>query len=301
MSSFSQRKGLKPIKKIVQIESMDDDLRNRLWNGLDLCYFKTARLTLSLSEAPNLKRLLESLWNDYFKLPIDTIRFLTSSAIKDLKERYFALNWNEVYDLIEFIAKNDPLGIDGSSEFMEYCNQVLEKEFSPYRFVGNEITQITAKEEIDEIEEALRSPLEPVNLHLRTALEKLSDKKDPDYRNSIKESISAVETVCRMISGNPKASLGNALDEIERAGKLKLHTALKQGFDKLYGYTSAEDGIRHSMRDIPDLSFEDAKFMLVSCSAFINYLVAKSSRAGIDLMKETGRTSHKSTTKHKRT
>jgi len=33
--------------------------------------------------------------------------------------------------------------------------------------------------------------------------------------------------------------------------------------------------------DEPNLDIEDAKFMLVSCSAFVNYLVVKAQKAGI--------------------
>ncbi len=32
-----------------------------------------------------------------------------------------------------------------------------------------------------------------------------------------------------------------------------------------------------------ELSVEDAKFMLIACSAFINYLAAKAEKAGIKL------------------
>jgi hypothetical protein len=123
----------------------------------------------------------------------------------------------------------------------------------------------------------------PVATHLKRALELLSDRKSPDYRNSTKESISAVEAICGLITGNPKAELGQALKEIERGNKVKLHGALSGAFSKLYGYTSDAGGIRHALLDEPNLYFEDAKFMLVSCSAFINYLVAKSSKAGIEL------------------
>ncbi len=65
--------------------------------------------------------------------------------------------------------------------------------------------------------------------------------------------------------------------------KVELHPALKKAFDSLYGYTSDADGIRHALLDEPNLDSEDAKFMLVSCSAFINYLISKSSKAGIKL------------------
>jgi hypothetical protein len=95
----------------------------------------------------------------------------------------------------------------------------------------------------------------------------------------MKESISAVEAICKLITGDPKAKLGQALNEIEK--KTGLHPALKKAFTSLYDYTSDAQGIRHALKDESNLYFEDAKFMLVSCSAFINYLMTKSSKAGI--------------------
>jgi len=109
----------------------------------------------------------------------------------------------------------------------------------------------------------------------------LSDKTNPDYRNSIKESISAVESLCRLISGSNEATLGDALKKIEKKNEFKMHSALKNAFSNLYGWTSDAQGIRHSLMDEPNLQFDDAKFMLVSCSAFIHYLIIKTSQAGI--------------------
>jgi hypothetical protein len=76
-----------------------------------------------------------------------------------------------------------------------------------------------------------------------------------------------------VISGNPKATLGDALKAIERNGKV--HPALKDAFLKLYGYTSDEGGIRHAMLEEPTLTVADAKFFLLSCTSFINYLKAQ--------------------------
>ncbi|HUW95471.1 MAG TPA: hypothetical protein VMW58_06760 [Anaerolineae bacterium] len=86
-----------------------------------------------------------------------------------------------------------------------------------------------------------------------------------------------------MISGDEKATLGQALKQIEK--QAELHGALKGAFEKLYGYTSDADGIRHAfgLLEEPNLRSEDAKFMLVACSAFVNYLLAKASRVGIAL------------------
>ena len=153
-------------------------------------------------------------------------------------------------------------------------NQVLEKESAGYRFVGGEITAISDKQEIESIETALADNAFPgVQGHLRRALELFSDRKNHDYRNSIKESISAVESLAKSITSNENASLGDALAEIERSGEI--HGALKKGFSSLYGYTRYADGIRPSMIDDPNLTAGDAIYFLVSCSAFINYLKSK--------------------------
>lgn len=285
MESFSEKYGFKPKKTIFQLEDMDDDLRNGLWNALHFFYWNKAKPHYKLKSGDNkyIYLLLLSLWDHYFRLPVDTIPEFWQAAYKEVRESYFSYSWNEVYDFIQFIANNY---IDDSvnENFKEECNDILKRELSGYRFIGGSITPITAEEEIAEITEALESKtsLRPVKIHLNTALELFSNRTSPDYRNSIKESISAVEAICRLIAGSD-ATLGKALDVIQEKGKIDLHGALKSAFDKLYGYTSDEDGIRHSMLEEPILDFEDAKFMLVSCSAFVNYLKVKASKIGIDL------------------
>ena len=223
--------------------------------------------------------LLWKLWNNFFKLPIDSIPTYWWQIHDKIREIYSSLEWYEVYDFIEFIANNYP-DPKINEEFIEECNKVLEEELSGYRFVGRKITPITAEEEISEIEQALKSPIDSIRIHVETALKLMSDRKSPDYRNSIKESISAVEALCKIIAKDEKATLGKALDIIE--SKIGLHKALKRAFDSLYGYTSTAEGIRHALLDEKvNLTFEDAKFMLVSCSAFINYLISKAIKAGI--------------------
>src|SRR5206468_3589043 len=111
--------------------------------------------------------------------------------------------------------------------FTQYCNQILEKEFSAYRFVGDKITPITSKEEISEINNAINSPLQSVNEHLNRALALLSDRENPDSRNSIKESISAVEAICQKITGKESATLGDALNVIRDKQQIELPQSLR--------------------------------------------------------------------------
>lgn len=282
---FSQRKGFKPIKSVLQVDGVDMDLRNSLWNTIDAGFWKCfgSYYDHSGSTADEVRALVRGMWADYFKAPTDLLSPKWSEVYLGLRKHYFSCEWYEVYDFIEYIAENFNFEYEFSHlnpKFVSYCNSILEREMSAYRLVGKKITQITDEEEIAEIEEALKlNHLAPIKVHLKSALDLMTNRMSPNYRNSIKESISAVEALGIKISNNPKASLGDALKEIDK--KTKLHRALKQAFSSLYGYTSDAEGIRHALLDESNLNFEDAKFMLVACSAFINYLVVKADQSGI--------------------
>lgn len=272
MKLFSQRKGFREVRTKLQVESMDMALRNRLWNLIKKYYWEEGRKRTLYPGV--FHSFIEKLWDNYFKAPIDTISDYWNRIYEAIRSYFFECEWFNVYDFLEFLVNNFP-DKDLNDKFIEKCNRVLEEEMSAYRFVGKQITEITSKEEIAEIEEALESPFKTVNIHLQNALNLMSDRKSPDYRNSIKESISAVEAICRIIVKDDKATLGQALKKIDK--EISLHPALIEAFKKLYGYTSSAEGIRHALLEDEEitLSFEDAKFMLVSCSAFINYLISK--------------------------
>jgi hypothetical protein len=283
MESFSQRKGITPVKSILQVDSMDDELRNSIWNSLVYLNFRPSGFQNDyIPDNGSTEDLFKKLWFDYFKQPLDKLGNPWLKSYNETREYFFKGKWWEVYDFMEFCANNYPDN-EVNLKFMESCNSILKRELSAYRFVGGKITQVTNEEEIAEIEKVLQVPISPVQEHINRALELLSDRKSPDYRNSIKESISAVEAICQLIAKNKKATLTLALDTIAKGKKVEMHPALKTAFEKLYGYTNAAEGIRHALSDEPNLDFEDAKFMLVSCSGFINYLIVKSSKAGITL------------------
>ena len=281
---FSERNGIKSPKVNIQIDYIDDDLRNSLWNVIDIIF---------LSELKNhenryynrtkFKVFYETIWFSFFKEPIDTIPTHKFDLINLLRDRFFYFEWYEIYDFIEFIVKN-PQQFE-IEEIIKSFNAVLKRDLSGYRFIQTELVPITDEYQIEQIENAIvdtrNAKLKSVNTHLKVSLEKLSDKLNPDFRNSIKESISAVESLVQIIAEDNKAELGKALKVIR--DKIGLHGALEQGFKNLYGYTSNGDGIRHAITEEPNIDLEDAIYMLTSCSAFINYLIVKADKAGISL------------------
>jgi hypothetical protein len=274
---FSERKGFTKPKTHIQLDSIDDDLRNKLWNALDTCFWNQI-IGDNLNSSPEIEGLVKSIWHSLFKQRLETISYRWSNTLNVIRAHFFECEWWEVYDFIEFVLVNYPYTYSrpGLKDFFKtQCNVVLTEEISGYRFVGDELVDITSSEEMAEVEKAISSPVAPAREHLKRALELYSDKKKPDYRNSVKESISAVEAMCRFIAKDDKATLADAIKVLEQSGKI--HTAFKDALIKLYGYTSDAGGIRHALIDVNVIKQEEALYFLVSCSAFVNYLNSKQS------------------------
>lgn len=283
--NFSQRIGKIPGAKLVQRESMDGPLRNSLWNALTLLYWETytppdppyLQSTISYVRGSNLESLVLRLWIHHFKQPVDTISLYWRDCLAGLREHFFNCDWAEAFDFIEFIAECGPP--EKTRRFVELCNSYLERENSAYRFVDGRVTEITSEEEIVSVETAITGAVKfpGVTIHLRAALESMSRRSNPDYRNSIKESISAVESLAKHLSSEQDATLGAILGRLEKTHHL--HPSLKKAFTALYGYTSDAQGIRHGLTEAPNLTKAEARFMLVCCSAFINYAIDSLSAA----------------------
>lgn len=272
---FSQRKGFKPVKNTIQSDSVDTDLRCALWDAIHLCILKEYKngSLIDCIEGSNLDLLFKRYWHLYFKRPVDSIPQSIHMGIESIRDYFFKCKWFEIYDFIEFTIKNCPEKL--SKHFRDFCNETLEREKSGYRFVNFQLVDISSPKEIESIEEAIKksSKFYGVQEHLKTSLVFLSDRKNPDYRNSIKESISAVESLVKVVTKDEKGTLGSALKVLRKNNDL--HPAFEKSLSILYGYTSDADGIRHSLLEKSSLTYTDAKFMLVTCTAFMNYIIGK--------------------------
>jgi hypothetical protein len=182
---------------------------------------------------------------------------------------------------MEFLVTqtNSLLGYRDAAFLHRVVNSILEEELSAY---NGHLAPISSASEVVAIDEALRAArsngLLGVVTHIDSALSLLGRKPDPDYRNAVKESISAVESAGRQIAGE-EGELKKALLALGKKGA-KLHGALREGFLNLYGYTSDGDGIRHAIMDEPTVGFDEAKYMLVTCSAFATFLMSKAAATG---------------------
>jgi len=198
--SFSERHGFKPVSEIVQIDGLSQNLRNSLWNVLYIVFSLGADSVFDLLDDPlnlkyyndiSVKKFFLYLWVDTFKKKLDGFSY--SSIVKFLGEYIDTSKWYEVYDFLEIT-----INYFKCKKIVVAMNIVLARELSCFRFVGGVLTDITTQQEIEMLEEAIEDRLfNGVSVHLKRALTLMSDRNNPDYRNSIKESISAVESLAK--------------------------------------------------------------------------------------------------------
>jgi hypothetical protein len=272
--NFSQRNGFEKVDNILQINSMNNNLRTALYNFVYKNYIGSYYFAVKK----------EVLYDEFFKKPLI---YLPNSydGRQEFNEWFSLCDWYKIYDFFEFCFSK--MYINSMKNFVNSLNFRLREENSGYKFVVTSIhnntdspshiigyngffVPITDKYELEEVENALNSD-ELYTNHLGKAAEYLRCRngKEPDYRNSIKESISAAEAVVRVKT--EESTLRKGIEKLEKKG-VKINKRLKDAFLKLYDYTNSKSGIRHALMDEETVSLAEAKFMLVACSAFINYL-----------------------------
>lgn len=282
--AFSKRLGIVPEKEI-QIDSIDSALKNKLFN-----YFQS-ELTCFGSSISISSYILNKLGEITLNNGNDQL-----TVLKRFMNNGKGYSWYDIYDIIEYFLQavehipdrnfgydykyNNTYGAINKGKFLSLfsktINSILEEEKSGYRLVNNEFRPITSEEEIASLTQSTANPFETVRTHMQKALSLYSDRQNPDYENSIKESITAVESLCCIITGETgsQATLGKTIKHLKDNG-VTIHKAMEEAFGKLYGFASDADGIRHGGIDFTNAQSEDALYMLISCSAFVNYLTAK--------------------------
>ncbi len=261
-------------KKLKRLDEIDEAVKNRIWNLF-------TKLVGIIRELEKDDRLIVTIWDEFFKGRINELKWFsidpqtgkTIYRLSSIEDKFNQLEWYRYYDFLEYLMKTEILQAFRDIIAKE-VNKIFKEENIECRIINNLVVPIIDEEEIKEIKTAQKvdDRYETVKIHLQKALELYAKRPRPDYKNSIKESISAIEALARIITNNPSATLGDLTKEIS------IHPAFRDGLNKIYGWTSDEGGIRHSQKDYKDYleSGEDeARFMLVLAHAFVNYITKK--------------------------
>lgn len=273
MARFSERYGYREVRTALQQEEIDEHLRTDLWNIVHLFSGDADDYT---ERFPSYVHIWIRLWHR----PLDQMPARTYQMSEKVKEHILTAEWFDVYDLIEmFVQGYDEWDRDKRTELF---NTVLKNNLSAYRFVDVIIVKIDEDSDVEAIENALQdaADLTGAKRHIQQALHLLSDRESPDYENSIKESISAVEAVCQHITSSRRATLGDGIKALKDNG-VQIHPALERSWLAAYGYTSDADGIRHALEGESTVDQARARYFLVTCSAFVSLLLSQAASAGL--------------------
>jgi len=277
MNTLSERMGFEKAPEILQLDAMTEGLSNQLFNFC--CQLIANEFSQRLE--------LEEKINNALKLKRETFKLCSrdnySGRRGEFSEKEFSscfekLNFHQKYSVIEMIISQYFLEQYQTEKIpclkkptpVDELNQILQRENSGYRMTEDVFIPITSQEELKSILEAKHSEVGTVENHIKKAIELFRDREHPDYANTIKESVLALEALTRTITGKEKKTLGQLIKTFD------LHPALEEVIKKLYGYAGDADGIRHAKKETDsEVNFNTAKFILVITSALINFISRK--------------------------
>jgi hypothetical protein len=270
LRKFSQRIGARHPPR-SGLEEASPELRTALWNVLHKPAFP--------EDEEHRERALahaRALWN-HLGWRTDQVPLLPHHMRESLAAQWFSCGWPEFFDLIEFTARTlATAAAPVRQQWFEMLNRVLESKGCAYRFIAGQLVPLTNTSEATEVARGAESAIPDVGAHIRKAARLLPPNAGANPRNSIRASIAAVEAALRHLNGNPSATLTEGLAAFEdKHGPF--HPSLRPGLAMLYAYTADESGVRHALIEARTaVTGDDARFMLVTCSAFTNYLVTLS-------------------------
>lgn len=269
---FSQRNGYVPFIQQLDLETIPQEFKEKVKALLDIIIEKS-KYYFDLID-PKYINVAINLYINFYKgnyRNFSTEKQFVNNFIFDFidKSSFF-----ELFDFLEQIIIDFKNII--KDDAVELCLKSLFKKYRlAYTVYNGKIVPVANEAEgktyIGALNMTEKTGANGAHSHLIKAGEQMNHQK---WAESIRESISAVESVCRQIAGE-NASLGAALSKIDK--QYHLHSAFKKALSELYGYTSDENGIRHSLLDNPEAKVDqtDALFMLGACASFVSYLLAR--------------------------
>ncbi len=271
---FSKRYGYSPLNDFVIREQMTSEIENAICNSYDDFCSKV------IYYGDFFSGLNQHIWRYFLNKRIASYSFYSHYNVFNNYILESNNKWFKKLDIIEFalayLAAQDSLPKVELNKLIDSFNFEFNRLNYAYRIINYQVVEVTSEEEIASIQKAIEDNGDAIKQHLKKAIELCSKRPEGDYRNSIKESISAVEVICRRKTGED--TLGKALNHFEKQG-IAIPAMFKSALERLYAYTNNEKtGIRHALMD-DEGSYtpgaDEALFMLVACSAFINYLNKK--------------------------
>jgi AbiJ N-terminal domain 4 len=264
---FSQRIGKEPIENDIQVDVVSEDLRVGIWN---VFYRFLIKDSWALPHATYYDEYLDDIWEYFLKKPLDE-RSEYRVLVAQMKKWIISCEWNQVFDFIEFMISILPPAV--VPPFILSNNKVLMQERSAYRIIDRMIMPLTDATEMSEVKEAFRNVskrgrLSDVQNHLAAALAQLGQRTGSNYELAVFEVHNAVNMLAEYVVGEEEATIEQLLDEVAKS--IELSDSFIKGAIELFGKNNLNmfEGMNR------EIILPEAKFAVVSGSAFINYILS---------------------------
>ncbi len=279
--SFSQAQGYEEVPGPLKLRDLPQDARTQIWN-LFFDHINRSMTTGGLDVLDG-GPWITGPWGEILRAkhlrldrgPLDEWNPEFSRIRRSLRDYLENQPFNRVFDLIQFVLRHPkcpPRFFGQMKTTFAECRLAYAIDVGPPRTIVPAVTPEEGTALVESLRELREAGLDGSAAHLRDASGCINAG---DWAGAVRESIHAVESVARQLDRAASRTLGPALDSLKRRGRL--HPALKKAFSELYGYTSDEQGIRHSRLDQTksQVSQDEAVFMLGACASFASYLWRK--------------------------
>jgi len=157
-------------------------------------------------------------------------------------------------------------------------NKLLSSENIGWRLKKGKLertgSEFLDKEIIEKTRKVLKHPdfIGPNN-QFNKALDFFNKRPKPDLENCVKEAVGALEGVARVLLNDRNISLGKAADKL--VGLREIRKPFDKIIDVLFGFASAEPGIRHAAFKISKIDIVETELVLYNAAACMIFLCKK--------------------------
>ena len=257
-------------------------LRHSLWNLLFRVLSSTDFSRIAWTT------VLRGACLSFFKEPIDELPLSDNDASRRaLKDRFLDLPEPRVYDLFEFLLRDDHAGLKEMDRKLlrRGMNDLLEREGASVRLYRDRFRpfqEVLGFDEVAQAGEAVRLfDMAAAQRHMETAVVYLSRRPEPESRGAIREAVLAVAAVAREVAardvrkgeGEVPLVVGSVAHAAAAAG---IPPELLGGIDLLLRRAHALSGLPVDGAESPSLEDvvdpREAHLLVVFLSSLIVYL-----------------------------
>jgi hypothetical protein len=218
----------------------------------------------------------------------------TRKARQDVEGALAALAWDRAYDFCErlhgHLASETGYYDDtraynvktSRGEVQEYIAEELQRLFSEeslaFEFSDGVVRRRGRKHTVDVASKAQvvlgDTRLTSARTHYEKALQFFRNPSKPDFENTVKEAVCAVEAAGKALFPAARAAtLGDLAKWLTTGKDVSVPKALCQTITAVYAYRSGGDGVGHGGASGGVATAEVAEYMLAVCASQVIYLV----------------------------